>query len=59
MSSLSREEARTLVKGISASHGFVDYEHWQAMGEWDMDRKRIFERAFLAKDNLIGSAVIT
>ena len=47
------------MKGISASHGFVDYEHWQAMGEWDMDRKRIFERAFLAKDNLIGSAVIT
>ncbi|KAG9256351.1 uncharacterized protein F5Z01DRAFT_618953 [Emericellopsis atlantica] len=59
MSALSREEARTLVQSISTSHGFVDYQHWQAMAEWDMARKRIFEDAFLRKDQLIGSAVIT
>lgn len=51
-----QQAARNLVQEISRSHGYLDPEKFQRI---DPDLRSEFEGAFLRKDNLIGSTVIT
>jgi hypothetical protein len=56
---LDYRSARNLVEQIARDHGYLSEEKLQRMGPDLADLRRDIEEAFLKKDLLIGSIVIT
>lgn len=54
---INRQSAKELVQQITKQHGYLSIEKFQRID--DLDLRREFEEAFLQKDVLIGSSVIT
>ncbi|KAL5345654.1 hypothetical protein ACLOAV_009408 [Pseudogymnoascus australis] len=54
---IDRQSAKELVQQITKQHGYLSIEEFQQIPNLDLRRK--FEEAYLQKDVLIGSSVIT
>lgn len=54
---IDRQSAKELVEQITTQHGYLSTETFQQIPDLDVRRK--VEEAFLRKDILIGSSVIT
>lgn len=54
---IDSQSAKKLVQQITKQHGYLSMEKFQRIP--DLDLRREFEEAFLQKDVLIGSSVIT
>lgn len=55
----NRKSARQLVKQIAKDHGYISPERFQQLEASGPEFRREMEEAFLKKDLLIGSTVIT
>ncbi|RWA07221.1 hypothetical protein EKO27_g7884 [Xylaria grammica] len=55
----SRQRAKELVQQIVESHGYISPEEFQKLETLGRDFRRKMEEAYLTKDLLIGSSVIT
>jgi hypothetical protein len=54
---IDSQSAKELVQQITKQHGYLSMEKFQQIPDLDLCRE--FEEAFLQKDVLIGSSVIT